>query len=72
MSEELQIASASLRLLECWLPLVQELNMLQEWGDQAAALEALIQAAAPALQHSSSVGSARAILILYHMLGAQG
>jgi hypothetical protein len=57
---------ALLRLLECWLPLAQELNALLGWGADAATLESLIVCAAPALKLALTVDSARAILMVYH------
>jgi hypothetical protein len=56
----------AVRLLECWLPLAQELNETQGWGDDGHALERLIQAAAPALRGAVSADTARAILLVYH------
>jgi hypothetical protein len=61
-----QDANDLLRLLECWLPLAQELNEAQGWGDDAQALEALIRAATPALAGAPSPAAARAILAVYH------
>jgi hypothetical protein len=55
-----------LRLLECWLPLAQELNATLGWGDAAAALESLIARAAPALRMATTTEGARALLMLYH------
>lgn len=60
--------AAQLRLLECWLPLAQELNQAQGWGDATPALEALIRAAAPVLAGAPSLDAARAILIVYHAM----
>ena len=56
----------SLRLLECWLPLAQELNEAQGWGDDTAALETLVLAATPALAAALDTTAARVILMLYH------
>lgn len=55
-----------LRLLECWLPLAQELNESQGWGDDARSLELLILAARPALRCVSRLDAARAVLMVYH------
>jgi len=55
-----------LRLLECWLPLAQELNETLGWDAGAAALESLIEHAAPALRAATTAEGARAILVLYH------
>ncbi len=57
---------ASLRLLECWLPLAQDVNVTGGWGFTAPALEALILAAAPALVQAHSRLEARAILWHYY------
>jgi hypothetical protein len=53
---------AALRLLECWLPLAQELNEAQGWGHDAPALQRLSVAAAPKLMAAQSVLAARAVL----------
>lgn len=66
MTDDQRDHPALLRLLECWLPLAQELNAAQGWGDDARALEALIHAAAPALGAAESSACARAILLVYH------
>jgi len=54
--------SASVRLIESWLPLVQAENMRNGWGHDGLTLETLIMTAAPALQHATNTLSARAIL----------
>ncbi|HJZ50525.1 MAG TPA: hypothetical protein VKE41_25310 [Roseiflexaceae bacterium] len=58
------------RLLECWLPLAQELNERYGWGHDARTLEALLLAAAPALRQVHSAVEAHAIL-WYHDLVQQ-
>jgi hypothetical protein len=63
-------AAARLRLLECWLPLAQELNQRCGWGRDAAALEALILAAGPRLALAGSAPEAYGILWHYHLLHA--
>jgi hypothetical protein len=50
------------RLLEGWLPLAQEANLLYGWALDAPALEALVLLAAPALRHARSPFEARAML----------
>ena len=60
--------AAMLRLLECWMPLAQELNQTEKWGDDSAALERLIRLAAPVLAAVDHVQSARAILMVYHAI----
>jgi hypothetical protein len=60
--------AAMLRLLECWMPLAQELNQTEKWGDDSAALERLIRLAAPVLTAVDHVQSARAILMVYHAI----
>jgi hypothetical protein len=60
--------TAMLRLIECWMPLVQELNQTEKWGDDSAALERLIRLAAPVLAAVDHVQSARAILMVYHAI----
>jgi len=60
--------AAMLRLLECWMPLAQELNQTEKWGDDSAALERLIRLAAPVLTVVDHVQSARAILMVYHAI----
>lgn len=50
------------RLLEGWLPLAQDANAQFGWGLDAAALEALILSAAPALHEAHTALQARAML----------
>ena len=59
-----------LRLLESWLPLAQAANERDGWGLDAATLEGLILAAAPALAGAESLVEAHAIL-WYHQLVRQ-
>jgi hypothetical protein len=56
-----------LRLLECWLPLAQQLNQDLHWGRSPAKLEALILAAAPDLAQTDSATTARAVLWRQHL-----
>jgi hypothetical protein len=56
-----------LRLLECWLPLAQQLNHDLGWGRSAAELEALILAAAADLARTDSATTARAVLWRQHL-----
>lgn len=60
------------RLLEGWLPLAQEASLRFGWGLEAAALEALILAAAPALRAARSALEARSILWVVYARGAAG
>ena len=60
--------AAMLRLLECWMPLAQELNQTEQWDDDGVALERLIRLAAPVLAAVDHVQSARAILMVYHAI----
>jgi hypothetical protein len=57
-----------MRLLECWLPLIQEMNLAQGWGYDAPSLEALILVAAPGLSQTRNVLEAWAVLWHYHRL----
>ncbi|MEN9933428.1 MAG: hypothetical protein RLZZ387_7 [Chloroflexota bacterium] len=59
---------AVLRLLECWLPLAQELSETMDWGNDPQELERLIILAAPALAAAVDSASARAILMIYHLV----
>lgn len=52
-----------LRLLECWLPLVQELNATYGWEAEPQAVEQLICAAVSALATVTTVAEARAIFV---------
>ncbi|NJN65533.1 MAG: hypothetical protein HC884_01885 [Chloroflexaceae bacterium] len=54
-----------LRVLECWLPLAQEMNRTCGWGYEAATLEALVLAALPDLRRTRTIFTARAVL-WYH------
>jgi hypothetical protein len=51
-----------LRLLECWLPLAQQVSDELGWGYTPADLEALILAAATDLVQTNSATTARAVL----------
>jgi hypothetical protein len=56
-----------LRLLECWLPLAQQLNQDLEWRRTPTELEALILAAATDLAQTDSATTARAVLWQQHL-----
>ena len=58
----------SLRLLECWLPLAQEINERHGWRYDAGSLETLVLEAAPALAHAASASEAHGILWCYHLI----
>jgi hypothetical protein len=51
--------SEQVRLLECWLSLAQELNTTLGGGASAAALELLIERAAPALRAATTTEGVR-------------
>jgi hypothetical protein len=55
-----------LRLLENWLPLAQEVNLLYGWDYDASALEELVITAADTLAQAHSSVEARVILWYYH------
>lgn len=54
------------RVLECWLPLAQEINQTHGWGYDARALERLVLLAIPALQRTHNSLTARAVLWHYY------
>lgn len=54
-----------LRLLECWLPLAQELSQGAQWHCTPEMLEDLVLAAAPALEQARTLAEARGILWYY-------
>jgi hypothetical protein len=56
-----------LRLLECWLPLAQQLNQDLGWGYDPPKLEALILAAVRELAQTDSATTARAVLWRQHL-----
>lgn len=56
----------TLRMLECWLPLAQEANLLYGWQYDYLSLENLVLRAAPALDRVYSALEARVILWHYH------
>lgn len=60
--------AAQLRLLECWLPLAQQINERYGWSHDARALEALILAAVPALAQAQNTVEAHAILWYQHLI----
>jgi hypothetical protein len=57
----------SLRLLECWLPLAQQLNQDLGWERNPADLESLILTAAADLARTDSATTARAVLWQQHL-----
>ncbi len=61
-----QASAERLRLLECWLPFAQALAEEQGWGDDGAALAALVLAAGGQLRGAAGAAEARAILLVYH------
>ncbi len=61
-------SGSRLRLLECWLPLAQEVNDAEGWKCDGPSLEAIILVALPALRQACSTAEARAILRrVYHL-----
>jgi hypothetical protein len=56
-----------LRLLECWLPLAQQVSQDLRWGYDPAGLEALILGAAADLAQTDSATTARAVLWRQHL-----
>lgn len=67
MSDVLFFDTERLRLLECWLPLAQQLNLDLGWHHDPPELEALILAAASDLIITSSATTARAVLWRQHL-----
>jgi hypothetical protein len=55
------------RLLECWLPLAQQISEDLGWGYTAVELEALILAAATDLIQTDSATTARAVVWRQHL-----
>jgi hypothetical protein len=55
------------RLLECWLPLVQQISEDLGWGYTAVELEVLILAVATDLVQTDSATTARAVLWRQHL-----
>jgi hypothetical protein len=66
MTHQTSLKNPHLRTLEIWLPLAQQENTTQQWGYDAAGLEALILASAPALQEVHTSLAARYILWRTH------
>lgn len=56
-----------LRLLECWLPLAQQLNQELGWERNPAELESLIVTTAADLAQTDSATIARAVLWRQHL-----
>lgn len=67
MLTEPSAPSDRLRLLECWLPLAQQVSDDLGWGYDPAGLEALILAAAADLARTDSATTARAVLWRQHL-----
>jgi hypothetical protein len=67
MSDDPPAPADCLRLLECWLPLAQQLNQDLGWGHDPPKLEALILAAAGELGQTDSATTARAVLWRQHL-----
>ena len=67
MPTEQPISPDRLRLLECWLPLAQQLNQDLGWQRNPTDLEALIMAAASELAQTDSATTARAVLWRQHL-----
>ena len=67
MTEQSIDATTRLRLLECWLPLAQQINQDLVWGYASADLEALILAASTDLVQTDSATTARAVLWMRHL-----
>jgi hypothetical protein len=65
MSEQSTDQDRRLRLLECWLPLAQQ--VMQDLAYTPAELEALILAAAAELAQTDSATTARAVLWRQHL-----
>jgi len=57
-----------LRILECWLPLAQDVDQEHAWGCDGPTLQTLILAALPALHYACSTAEARAILHQVYLL----
>jgi len=54
-----------LRMLECWLPLAQEMNRTCGWGYEPPTIERLLLTALPDLSRTRTIFAARAVL-WYH------
>jgi hypothetical protein len=67
MSEPSISQDRRLRLLECWLPLAQQVMQDLGWAYTPAELEALILTAAPELAEIDSATTARAVLWRQHL-----
>lgn len=67
MTIELPVPHDRLRLLECWLPLAQQLNQDLGWERNPTDLEALILATAAELAQTDSATTARAVLWRQHL-----
>ena len=67
MSEPPLNATRQQRLLECWLPLAQQVMLDIGWRASPAELEALILAAARDLAYVDSASTARAVLWTHYL-----
>ena len=67
MSEPFSDTPARQRLLECWLPLAQQVMQDIGWNAAPAELEALILAAASDLAQVDSASTARAVLWRHYL-----
>lgn len=57
-----------MRMIESWMPLAQEANVVYGWGYDAATLEHLLITATTDLRHARTAWEARAILwYIYHL-----
>ncbi|GIV96358.1 MAG: hypothetical protein KatS3mg057_1015 [Herpetosiphonaceae bacterium] len=66
MAQKIDDFDVQLRLLECWLPLVEEIRRQQGWQESIQDLERLIMRAAAALQRARSGEEAYQIICAYH------
>lgn len=53
---------ARIRILECWLPLAQEINNTEGWDCYPPTLEVLILVALPSLRDARSAAESGAVL----------
>lgn len=66
MTTETQLDTEYLRIIECWLPFVQEINLLYRWGCSGSELEDMILRATKELVGVRSPLEARVILWHYY------
>lgn len=62
MAESRGYTDAVLRLVECWLPLAEDVNRVYGWHDEPAQLESLVMTALPSLMQASSLLEAHLVL----------